>query len=489
MEMPDFNLRIMIPEIFLFLWALFIFAYDLGTRRKAPKQISYLTMLGIFLTAVLLFFFHGGRSFGSMFESDQLSVFFKIIFLGSAFMAVGASFNIAAEKIRNHRGEYHGLVLFSTVGMMFLSSANELISLYVGLELTTVPLYVLVAYFKDDKISVESGLKYLIVGAFSSAILLYGLSLLYGLTGTTDIVTMKINLSLLFLNYGKIGPGLILATILIIAGIGFKLALVPFHMWAPDVYQGAPTPITALLSVGSKAAGVVAFMRIFINGLISFSDEVMKPLDWGLVVAVLAAAAMILGNIVALRQKNIKRMLAYSSIAQIGYVMVGMVAVSELGVASVGFYMFMYLFANMGAFAVATIFNDRTDSDAIVSYSGLSKSSPAVAACMTVFLLSLTGIPPLGGFVAKYLVFAAGIQAGYTWLVILALLTAVVSLYYYANVIKMMYFAHETPSFQIKPSLSASIVLMMGVAGIILFGLYPEPILKFALDTAKVFAI
>lgn len=487
--MPDYNLKLIIPEVFLFLWAIFIFTYDLGTRRKDPKQIGYLAMGGVALAAILLYIYRGGISFNNMFLSDQLAVFFKVIFLGSAFMAIGSSFDIASEKIRNHRGEYYGLVLFSTVGMMFLASAGELISLYVGLELTTIPLFVLAAFYKDSRTSVESGLKYFIVGAFSSAILLYGLSYLYGLTGTTDIVLMKIRLSQLFIMFeGKIGAGLILATVMVIAGIGFKLALVPFHMWAPDVYQGAPTPITALLSVGSKAAGVAAFLRIFVNGLYGFADEVMRPFDWGIIIAVLAAAAMILGNITALRQKNIKRMLAYSSIAQIGYVMIGMVAVSDLGVASVGFYMFLYLFANMGAFGIATVFNDRTGSDSIRSYSGLSKSSPAISAFLVVFLLSLAGIPPLGGFAAKYFVFAAGIQAGYTWLVILGLLTAVVSVYYYANVIKMMYFSPENPTFRIEPPLSANIILIIGVVGIIIFGVYPEPILNFALDTAGAFA-
>ncbi|MCX6825792.1 MAG: NADH-quinone oxidoreductase subunit N [candidate division Zixibacteria bacterium] len=486
--MTGSNLRILIPEVFLFLSALFIFAYDLGIKRKNPRQIGYIALAGIAITGILLIFFHGGILYHGMFSSDSLSVFFKIIFLGSAFMAIGASFEIASEKIRNHRGEYYGLILLSTVGMMFLSSANELLTLYVGLELTTIPLYVLVAYYKDDKLSVEAGLKYLIVGAFSSAILLYGLSLLYGMTGSTYLVGIKINLSVIFLTYGKIGPGLILAMVMIIAGIGFKLALVPFHMWAPDVYQGAPTPITGFLSVGSKAAGVIAFSRIFVNGLIAFSTDVMKPLDWGIIVAILASAAMIIGNITALRQRNIKRMLAYSSIAQIGYVMVGMVAASTMGVAAVGYYMFIYLFANMGAFTIATIFNDKTGSDDIVNYAGLSKSSPFFAACMTIFLLSLAGIPPLGGFVAKYLVFAAGIQAGYTWLVILALLTAVVSLYYYANIIKMMYFSPETPAQPIKPSLLARLILLIAVAGIIFWGVFPGTILNFATETAKVFA-
>jgi NADH-quinone oxidoreductase subunit N len=295
---------------------------------------------------------------------------------------------------------------------------------------------------------------------------------------------------MLFLSTGKIGPGFILAMVLVIAGLGFKLALVPFHMWAPDVYQGSPTPITAFLSVGSKAAGVVAFIRIFGNGLVAFAEDIMRPLDWGMIVAVMAAAAMILGNITALRQTNIKRMLAYSSIAQIGYVMIGMITVSDLGIASVGFYMFVYLFANMGAFAVATLYGDKTGSDAISGYSGLARSSPAIAACMSIFLLSLTGIPPLGGFAAKYLVFAAGIQAGFTWLVIIGLLTAVVSLYYYANVIRAMYFASaEESGISLKPPVAMSIVLVIGVAGLLIFGIYPDPIMKFAIDSAGVLAL
>ncbi len=486
--MMTFDLQLIIPEVFLFVWALFIIAFDLGSKRHHSDTLGYLTLIGLGITALLLSVYHGGGTFGNMYTSDTLALFFKIIFLGSAFMAVGSSFSIVSDKIKNHRGEYYGLILISTVGMMFLASANEIVSLYVGLELTTIPLYVLAAYYKDSKISVESGLKYLIVGAFSSAILLYGLSILYGLAGTTDIFSIRINLSYLFLAHsGKIGPALLLAMGLVIAGLGFKLALVPFHMWAPDVYQGAPTPITAFLSVGSKAAGIAAFLRIFVGGLLAFSEDVMQPLDWGIIVAVLAASAMILGNITALLQKNIKRMLAYSSIAQVGYVMIGMIAVTELGVASVAFYMFAYLFANMGAFAVATIFHDRTGSDAITSYAGLSKSSPVLAGAMTVFMLSLAGIPPLAGFAAKYMVFAAGIQSGFTWLVILALLTAVVSLYYYVNLARLMYFSPES-GLEIKAPIAAQVVLAIGVVGLILFGIFPGPIIQFALDTAGSFA-
>ncbi len=496
--MPDVNISLIIPEIFLFVWALFIIAFDVGTRRRNPQLIGYLTMLGIAVSGFLLYIFSNGNqvSFNNMFHSDTLALFFKIIFLGSSFMAVGFSFDIMSEKIKNHRGEYCGLILFSTVGMMFLASAGELIALYVGLELTTIPLFILAAFYKDSRTSVEAGLKYLIIGAFSSAILLFGLSLLYGLTGTTDIYTMGYQLSAIYLSkQAQVGTGLIIAVVMVIAGIGFKLALVPFHMWAPDVYQGSPTPITAILSVGSKAAGLVAFIRLFVYyGLIGFADPAMGAYSWGVLIAVLAAAGMILGNITAIRQHNIKRMLAYSSIAQIGYIMVGMVAVSswnsiDLGLGSVGFYMFIYMFANMGAFAVATIFSDNTGSDEIRNYAGLSKTSPLVSASLAVFMLSLAGIPPLAGFAAKYMVFAAGIKAGYYWLVILALLTAVISLYYYANVIKVMYFSSETPDFKIRPSLSTSIVLILSVAGLFLFGIFPGAIMRFAIETAAVFAI
>lgn len=488
MEMPAYNLKIIIPELFLFAWATLVILLDLGTGRKQTRVLGWTAMAGLLVTGILLCATWGGITFNNMYTSDPLAVLFKVIFLGAAFMAIGSSFGILTDKIKNHRGEYIGLILYSTVGMMFLASSSELISLYIGLELTTIPLFILAAFFKDDRLSVEAGLKYFVVGAFSSAILLYGLSLLYGLTGTTDIVQMKINLSLLFLSYGKIGPGLILAMVMIIAGIGFKLALVPFHMWAPDVYQGSPTPITGFLSVGSKAAGIVAFSRIFVNGLIAFADSVMRPLDWGIIVAVMAAAAMVWGNLAAIRQDNIKRMLAFSSIAQVGYIMVGMLSASAMGIASIGYYMFLYLFANMGAFAAATFFGDRSGSDNISRYAGLSQSSPVFAACLSVFMLSLAGIPPLGGFAAKYLVFAAGIQAGYTWLVILGLLMAVVSLYYYANVVKVMYFAPGESIVDLKLSFTARLMLAIGVAGVIIFGVYPEPIIKLALDSAAAFA-
>ncbi|MDH4034441.1 MAG: NADH-quinone oxidoreductase subunit N, partial [candidate division Zixibacteria bacterium] len=276
----------------------------------------------------------------------------------------------------------------------------------------------------------------------------------------------------------------------IIAGLGFKLALPPFHQWAPDVYEGSPTPIAAFLSVGSKAAGLVAFSKIFVNGLWAFWGREMAPNDWGYLVGILACAAMIYGNVVAIRQTNIKRMLAYSSIAQAGYMMIGMVAVNEWGLEAVSFYMFAYMFANMGAFAIVAVVEDRTGSCQLGTYRGLSQSSPGIAAAMAVFMLSLAGIPPLAGFLAKYKVFAAAVSLAshnelHSWLYWVAgvgLITAVFSLYYYANVIKQMYFSNAASPYSLKPDAPAVAVIAIGLIGVVLFGIYAEPILQFVSD-------
>jgi NADH-quinone oxidoreductase subunit N len=495
-QLPEYNLRIMLPEIFLFIWALVVFTFDLVSRRKSGAAVGYLALAGVAITGGILAATGYGRGFGTMFFSDPMALFFKMIFLGAAFLAIGSSFGITAQRIINHRGEFFGLLLLSTVGMMFLASSQELLSLYIGLELTTIPLFVLAAFFKDDKLSVEAGVKYLVIGAFSSALLLYGISFLYGLSGTTDLVNMKIILSSITLGLLQGGESLqpmallILVNVLLIAGLGFKLALPPFHQWAPDVYEGAPTPVAAFLSVGSKAAGLVAFAKIMLNGLYGFYEPFMEPIDWGMLAGVTVVAALILGNVLAIRQTNIKRMLAYSSIAQAGYIMIGMLALNEIGLASVGFYLFAYMFANMGIFAIVAMVEDQTGSCQISAYRGLSRTSPFLSITMTVFLLSLAGIPPLAGFLAKYYVFAAAIKmAGAQevstwlyWLVGIGLITSVFALYYYANVIKMMYFVKEEAPSTITYTSPAVVVVVISLIGVVLFGLYPNPIMEFASD-------
>ncbi len=497
-HLPEFSARLMLPEIFLFAWALVVFTFDLLTKRRTGTAVGYLALIGLILTGVILSVTGYGKGFGVMFFNDPMAIFFKVIFLGAAFMAIGSSFGTIESRIVNHRGEFFGLILFSTVGMMFLASANELLTLYIGLELTTIPLFVLAAFFKDNRLSVEAGIKYLIVGALSSALLLYGLSFLYGLTGTTDILQMRLNLAVVQLSFqGDIGVILVLAVILILAGIGFKLALPPFHQWAPDVYEGAPTPIAAFLSVGSKAAGLVAFAKIMVMGLYAFYEPFMLPNDWGMLTGLLAGLAMVVGNVVAIRQHNIKRMLAYSSIAQAGYIMIGMVSMNELGLASVGFYMFTYMFANMGVFAIVAFFEDKTGSCEIASYTGMAKSSPFFAGSLAVFLLSLAGIPPLAGFLAKYYVFAAALKLAGTgqdhnwlyWLVGIGLLTSVFALYYYAYIIKTMYFSKEDSPYKLRFSFPVLMVVAIGLGGVLFIGLYPEPIMDFAMRIPSSFGL
>ncbi len=489
------TLRLMLPELFLFLWALVVITVDLFSSRKNDSLVGYTALAGIVITGVLLTIAGDGVAFGAMFVNDPFSFAFKIIFLGTAFMAVGSSFGITKQKIQNHRGEFYGLILFSTVGMMFLASSHELVSLYIGLELTTIPLFVLAAFYKDDKMSVESGIKYFVIGAFSSAMLLYGFSFLYGMTGTTNLGQMSFNLAANHIAHQSSGFVMIIANVTILAGIGFKLSLPPFHQWAPDVYEGAPTPVAAFLSVGSKAAGLVAFTKIFLIGLWGYISIEMTPSDWGLMVGVMSAVAMIIGNIVAIRQTNIKRMLAYSSIAQAGYIMIGMIALNEHGISSVVFYTFVYLFANMGAFACVTIFEDKTGTTEIANYKGLAQTSPFFAALLAIFMLSLAGIPPLGGFMAKYKVFAAGINQASAfnvdwlyWLVGVGLLTSVFSLYYYVNVIKQMYFTKDASIYKMTFNPPVLTVLIICFVGIMVTGIYPEPVFEFANKVYSTFA-
>lgn len=521
-ELPNVDLIRMLPEIFLFLWTLVVITFDLLTKRRSGVAVATLTLAGLAITGAIMVtlsccgsdgWTYYGYGFGEMFKNDPGSIFFKVIFLCAAFLSVGMSYGIIKTKIVHHRGEYFGMILFSTLGMMFVASSNELISLYIGLELTTIPLFVLAAFYKDNKLSVEAGIKYLIVGAFSSALLLYGMSLLYGFTAvpavpefasmsdaipaTTELTQTAnqlankgIRITRAVRDFGydwSFGLMVLVSTVCMLAGIGFKLALPPFHQWAPDVYEGSPTPIAAFLSVGSKAAGLIVFAKIFVNALGGFADTVMQPNDWGILVGVLASLAMIIGNVGAIRQSNIKRMLAYSSIAQAGYIMIGMLAMNSLGMASVAFYIFVYMFANMGIFAIATMFEDKTGSVSISSYRGLSRTSPFMAGSMSIFLLSLAGIPPLGGFLAKYYVFAAAIDKagssmGNEWLyyvVGVGLITSVFALYYYANIIRMMYFAADQSPYRLGLSNAGVMVVIIGLVGVFYCGLFPGDLMEF----------
>ena len=462
------DLSLLYPHLFLLIWALLIFIVDFFITGDDNKPaLGYLSIVGLLITAILSFASDKGTTFWGAFRADTFSLSFNIIFIGSAILTIASAIDFAKDRLK-HQGEFYGLILMSTVGMMFLASAGDLLSLYVSLELATITLFALVAYMKRDLKSTESGLKYLIIGAASSAILVYGISLLYGLTGTLAFsgIAEQLNTTL------TEGPLFILSVIFIIAGLSFKLAAVPFHMWCPDVYEGAPTPVTAYLSVASKAVGLAALIRIFYEGLYASAAE------WVPLILTISALAMVLGNVVAVRQHNIKRLLAYSSIAQIGYILVGFIAVSELATTSMILYMIAYMFANLGVFIVVITFYNRIGSDEIIAYAGLSKRSPFLSISMVIFLLSLVGIPPMAGFVGKFYLFAAAIEKGYYWIVVLGVLTSVISLYYYMMIAYQMYFKTGDDSSKIKVNPTLAIAILVALAGTLFIGIYPEPVIS-----------
>ena len=341
-----------------------------------------------------------------------------------------------------------------------------MITLYIGLELMTISFYILCAFLLDNPRSAEAGLKYLILGALSSSVLLFGLSLVYATAGSTKYAAVFATLSAL----GAVEPLLIAGIGLILAGFAFKLAIIPFHMWTPDVYEGAPTPVTAFLSVASKAAGFAALMRML---TMAIPPEVC---NWNAVLAVLAAVTMIGGNLMALVQTNMKRMLAYSSIAQAGYILVGLIAANTYGFQGVLFYSLVYVFANAGAFAILSEVEMESGSTEITALNDLGTRAPLLAAVMTVCLLSLAGIPPLAGFAGKYYLFAGAIESGYLWLALIGLLMSMISVYYYLSVSKAMYIGESSESKSLTISRLARAAIWICLAATLSLGIYPQPL-------------
>jgi NADH-quinone oxidoreductase subunit N len=411
---------------------------------------------------------------------DGFATFFKVLFLGAAAITILMSPTyLRVERARP--GEYYFLVLCATLGMMILAGAIDLITIFIGLETMALSFYVLAGFLRPSRRSNEAAVKYFVLGAFSLGLLLYGMSLLYGLTGTTHLRTIATDLAL---QGGS--PMLLLAVILLIAGVGFKIAAVPFHMWAPDVYEGAPTPITGFLSVGSKAASFAMLLRIFVEGLPAFRVQGLgiafgEPFGWRAFFYVLAILTMTVGNIAALTQGNIKRMLAYSSIAHAGYVLIGVVAGPPRGVEAALVYLTVYALMQLGAFAVVAMLRRRdVIGDELKDLTGLSATHPGAAVAMLIFMLSLGGIPPTAGFMGKLWIFAAAIDAGYIGLAVIGVLNSALSLYYYVRVVVFMWVrdAEGAPALRLTPALTAALVLT--AAGTVVFGLYPGPLFELA---------
>ena len=469
----DLNYAALTPEIAMAALTLILLAIGLlipPGARKGMVPLSVFSLLGVF-TYTLFDFFYGqqGTFLGGMYYHDQFATFFKLLFLAAAILVVLFSGDYV-QKFPAHRGEFYALIFSATLGMMLMAGAGDLITLYIGLELMTISFYVMVAYWPNDGRSAEAGIKYLILGAASSAVLLYGISFIYGLTGSTQLAVIAGSLG------SSTSAASILAIVFFLAGFGFKISLVPFHLWAPDIYEGAPTPVTAFLAVASKAAAFAALIRVY---LITMGNQSMSGTG-ETVLMVLAILSMVVGNLAAIPQTNMKRMLAYSGIAQAGYLMVGVLAVSEAGVKAVLFYAMIYMFANLGAFAVVTHVGQAQGSDDIEAFSGLAHRSPLAAAVLTASLLSLAGIPPLAGFVGKFYLFSAVMDSGYTAIAVIGFVMSMVSVYYYLRVIKVMYQGEGIGLPVIKVQGATKFVLLFTFIITLGLGLYPAPLADLA---------
>jgi len=419
-----------LPEILLLVLGVLLLVVEPFWKSEKRRNAGWLTAGGLLaIMAISLFAGRPGEPttvFGGMLRYDWLGFFFKMLFIFGA--AVTALFMLDHE-ILSKRGESFILLVAATLGMNLMAASADLVMLYLAIETTSIPLYVLAGFMLSDKQSTEAGFKYLLFGAMTSAIMLYGFSLLFGFAGTTSLYELA---SMAVAGQLSLGVALGLV-VLIVVGLGFKVSIVPFHFWAPDVYTGAPTPVAGFLSTASKAAGFAVLTRLFV---IVFPEIAY---EWASILAILAAVTMTLGNLVAMKQTNIKRLLAYSSIAHAGYAMIGVVAVSKLGVTSVVFYLLAYILTNLAAFGIVMAFERVTGSDEIKDYAGMSRRSPGLAIAMLVAFLSLAGMPPFGGFVAKVFVFAAAVQVNMVWLAVVGILNSIVGVYYYLTVLKVVY--------------------------------------------------
>ncbi len=426
------NFWAILPESIVTLTLLFVLVSDLIVGRSSRTWLPYAAIAGLLASIVALYFAWDAPtslSFLGAFNGDNLSIVFRAIIALSTAVTILMSVRYV-EQTGSSLAEFIAIMLSATLGGMFLSGANELVMIFISLELLSISSYLMTGYMKRDPRSNEAALKYLLIGASSSAIFLYGLSLLYGLSGGETILS-NIAAKLTDVSGGQ-SLGLAIALVFVIAGIAFKISAVPFHQWTPDVYEGSPTPVVAFLSVGSKTAGFALAIRLLVTAFSVISDE------WRFIITALAILSMILGNVVALAQTSMKRMLAYSSIAQAGFVMIGLTAGTDAGYSSMIFYLLVYLFMNLGAFTGVILFSLRTGTDQISDYAGLYQKDPLLTLGLSICLLSLGGIPPLAGFFGKIYLFWAGWQAGLYGLVLLGLVTSVISIYYYIRVVKMM---------------------------------------------------
>lgn len=454
------------PEILLVIFATAVIILDLVEKNRESVAVAHLALVGCFCTlaAVLFIHFSFGKEepvslFLGMIQLDVFSTFFKVLLL----LATAATilFSLRSEELDEKlKGEYYALLLAITFGMFLMASSTNLLMIFIALETVSLTSYILAGFLTHSPRSSEAAFKYITYGAVASGTMLFGLSLLFGMAGTGDLTQIGGRLTELLASGEVSSLTVLIAITFVLAGVGYKIASVPFHMWSPDVYEGAPIPITAFLSVASKSAGFALFIRFFYTGF--GSTGLMQSVDWPLMLAIVSALTMTVGNLAALPQQNVKRLLAYSSIAHGGYLLMGGVLLSSEGVGAILFYLVVYLFMNLGAFYVVVLVANEMGSETIDGYRGLGSRAPLVAIAMVVFLASLTGLPPLAGFFGKWLLFTAVLEQGYYWLALVGLLNSVVSLYYYMRIVKAMFF-EEADEETDRASFSTSTFALLSV--------------------------
>lgn len=477
---PAVNMTPILPEIFLSVLAMALLLITVLLPGGQKSYLAYISFIGIVATAVLVAAGWGGHveSFGGSVVLDNFATFFKMTFLVAAGLTVLITDSYMEREECNH-GELYPLILFAVVGMMLMASGTDLMTIFLGLEVMSVALYVLAGFNRANKKSNEAGLKYFMLGCFSTGFMLYGMALIYGVTGTTRLYKIAEVVGQMTLPSSNIM--LVAGMLLMMTGFAFKIAAAPFHMWTPDVYEGAPTPMTAFMSAGPKAAGFAALIRLFLVALPTLQVE------WSQVLWVLAVLTMTIGNITALRQDNIKRVLAYSSIAHAGYALVGFTAGNGTGIAGVLFYMLSYSFMNIGAFAIIILVAKKGETNGNVSdFAGLGFKRPILAVAMTLFLFSLAGVPPAVGFVGKFYLFAGAVQKGYIWLAVIGVLNSAVSAYYYLRIMVYMYMKEPTEEFEwVKVTAPVTLALIIAAAGTLIPGIVPSILLEYAQAAVK----
>jgi NADH-quinone oxidoreductase subunit N len=476
-EFAPERLLAILPVMLIFALAVALLILDLVWKPSRRRIMGWLAASGVVLILLATLAFSRPPAdeplvLGGMVRWDWLAFFFTVLILFAA--AVTCLISINVEGIGN-RGDYYGLLLVTSLGMVLMASSADLIMLFLAIETTSIPLYVLAGFLKADDKSTESGLKYFLFGAVTSAVMLYGFSMIYGFTGETNLYSIADAIRAAGMSLFLVGG----IAVLVLVGFSFKIAAVPFHFWTPDVYEGAPTPITAYVSTASKAAGFAVLARVMMLAFPSIDGF------WAAVLAAMAVATMTLGNVLAIAQSNIKRLLAYSSIAHAGYALIGLVALSVFGVASMMFYLLAYVVTNLAAFAIVILFARTAGSEEIKDYAGLSRRSPWLAMALLVAFLSLAGMPPLAGFVAKIYVFAAAVDSGLIWLAIIGVVNAIIGLYYYLTVLKVVYlYRSEDEDKPISVPRPYAVALVACTLLILVVGIISAPWLNWSIGAA-----